>query len=971
MLLRTTLNIKLITVTDERQMTANTHASAGAEWAETLPAIVTAVMSELRPGRAAPVTLDASLDRDLGLDSLARVELASRIEATFGISLGEEVLAGAETVRDLLDAMLASRGVAVSAVAPETGPVQTAGSAAGAVPPAELATLTDVLAWHAARHPGRLHLRLYTDEDDGVQLSYGALLEEARAVACGLQAASIAPGDPVALMLGTGRDYFTAFFGVLLAGGICVPVYPPTRAQHMLEHVRRLAGILDNAYARALIVPGEAEPLARTLHAQVRSLRDVATVEGLSSRGGALQAVPAGPDEPALLQYTSGSTGAPKGVTLTHANLLANIRAMAEALDVRRDDVFVSWLPLYHDMGLIGGWLGSLHQAVPLILMSPLAFLARPARWPRAITRYRGSISGGPNFAYDLICRHVRDEDLASLDLSSWRVAFNGAEPVSAATIERVCERFARAGLRRQAIAPVYGLAENCVGLAFPPLGRGPLIDTIRREELARSGRAIPTDLSDPDAMRLVACGQPLAGHDVRVVDAAGFELPERREGRLQFRGPSATRGYWRNEEATRLLLDGDWRETGDLAYIADGDLYVTARIKDLIIRGGRNIHPTDIEAGVATIEGILPGRIAAFGDAGDGNGSERLIVVAETRKRAAPELEALRADINGRVAEIIGAPPDDVVLAPPNAIPRTSSGKIRRRACRALWRAGQIGAGTSPGWHQTLRLAGATLVGRVRRGLSASARLAFAAWAWSATVVLSPPAWLGALLLPKLSWRWKALRWASRTLFFLTGIPITARGAEQLADRPCVLVANHASYLDVLALVATLPRPVAFVAKAELRSAWYTRLPLERIGCAFVERFDRKRGLDDYRRIAAAAREGLSPLFFPEGTFRRAPGLMSFRMGAFACAVEADLPVVPIVLRGTRCILTSGSWFPRHGRIDVILTPPLIADAPDERWQAALSLRDRVRAAMLPLTGERDAADARPLVKAMPAPIA
>jgi 1-acyl-sn-glycerol-3-phosphate acyltransferase len=254
---------------------------------------------------------------------------------------------------------------------------------------------------------------------------------------------------------------------------------------------------------------------------------------------------------------------------------------------------------------------------------------------------------------------------------------------------------------------------------------------------------------------------------------------------------------------------------------------------------------------------------------------------------------------------------------------------------------------------------------------LSTSARLAFAAWAWSATVMLAPLAWLSAWALPKLSWRWTALRWTSRTLFFMAGIPITVRGEEELAERPCVLVANHASYLDVVALVAALPRPVAFVAKAELRNAWYTRLPLERIGCAFVERFDRKRGLDDYRRIAAAARRGFSPLFFPEGTFRRAPGLMSFRMGAFACATEAELPVVPIVLRGTRSILPSGSWFPRHGRIAVTLMPALNPNAGEERWQAALDLRDRVRAAMLPLTGERDAADARPLVKALPTAIA
>lgn len=946
-------------------MTGNhQHAHLGLQPAEQLLAIVAAVVREVRPAQAHLVSLEASIDRDLGLDSLARVELATRIESTFGTSLNEDVLTTAETVQDLLSAVLSVEGGprAAAGAATQAAVPAAASGAPGAVPPRELATLTDVLAWHGQTHPDREHVRFYADDGDGEGLTYCALLHEARGVARGLQAADVAPGDPVALMLGSSRDYFVAFCGTLIAGAICVPVYPPTRNQRIAEHVQRLAGILTNAGAAALIVPKEAQPLARTLQAQVDGLRIVTTVEMLSRHGDQPQAVRIAPHEPALLQYTSGSTGAPKGVTLTHANLLANIRAMAQALDVRRSDVFVSWLPLYHDMGLIGAWLGTLHQAVPLVLMSPLAFLARPTRWLRAISRSRGSISGGPNFAYELLARHVRDQDMKDLDLSSWRVAFSGAEPVNAATLERFCERFAAAGFRREALTPVYGLAENSVGLTFPPLGRGPVIDRVSREALAKTGRAVPTDAADAAALRLVACGQPLPGHDIRVVDMAGFELPERHEGRLQFRGPSATEGYWRNDEANRALLDGDWRETGDLAYIAEGDLYVTARVKDLIIRGGRNIHPADIEAGVAALDGVLPGRVAAFGDADAGSGSERLIVLAETRKRLPGDLDMLRAEINGLVTELAGAPPDEVVLAPPNAIPRTSSGKVRRQATRALWLSGRIGSGAQPTWQQTLRLGSVMAVGRGRKAMRTAGGVLFAAWAWLAVCLLSPIAWLGALLLPKLSWRWQAMRAASRLLFFSTGTPLVVRGLEQLDHRPCVLVANHASYLDVLALVAALPRPVSFVAKAELKAAWYTRLPMQRIGSTFVERFDRKQGLDDYRRIAAAARRGISPLFFPEGTFRRAPGLMPFRMGAFACAVEASLPVVPVALRGTRSILPAGSWFPRHGRVDVVVAPPIGVDDGKENWSAALALRERVRAQMLQLCGERDAAEAAPL---------
>ncbi|MFO1146092.1 MAG: AMP-binding protein [Rhodospirillales bacterium] len=340
---------------------------------------------------------------------------------------------------------------------------------------------------------------------------------------------------------------------------MCRP-YPPSRNSRIEEHAQRHLSILGNADARALIVPDEAKPLAQMPWAQCDSLRAVTTVEELAGRGGQRQPVAAAADDPALLQYTSGSTGAPKGVTLSHANLLANIRAMAEALQVAEGDVFVSWLPLYHDMGLIGAWLGSLHQATPLVLMSPLAFLARPARWLRAIDRFRGTISGGPNFAYELLLRQIRDAELEKLDLSSWRVAFNGAEPVSASTLERFSQRFAAAGLRRTAIAPVYGLAENSVGLAFPPLGRGPLVDAIDREQLARSGRAIPS--ADSRAIRVVACGRPLPGHDIRIVDAAGFELPGAARGTAAVSRALGEPRYWRNDVATRRLLAGDWRES-------------------------------------------------------------------------------------------------------------------------------------------------------------------------------------------------------------------------------------------------------------------------------------------------------------------------------------------------------------------------------------------------------------------------
>ena len=331
------------------------------------------------------------------------------------------------------------------------------------------------------------------------------------------------------------------------------------------------------------------------------------------------------------MQYTSGSTGDPKGVILSHDNLLANIRAMGRAAAVTSSDRFVSWLPLYHDMGLIGAWLGTMYHAVPLVLMPPTSFLARPSRWLWAIHRYRATISAGPNFAYEIVASKVRDGDLIGLDLSSWRLAFNGAEPVRAATLARFAARFAQYGFDRRALTPVYGLAESAVGLTFPPLGRGPLVERIDPLALAHDGTAKLSPDNAESSLEAVSCGRPLPGHEIRIVDDDGREDAARTEGRVEFRGPSATTGYHRNPDATKRLFHGDWLDTGDVGYIAGGELFLTSRAKDLIKRGGHNIHPYDLEAAVGDLAGIRKGCVAVFGMADRASGAERVVVVAET----------------------------------------------------------------------------------------------------------------------------------------------------------------------------------------------------------------------------------------------------------------------------------------------------------------------------------------------------
>ncbi|MEO5656191.1 MAG: AMP-binding protein, partial [Nitrospiria bacterium] len=899
------------------------------------------------PARA--LTLDSSLERDAGLDSLGRVELVLRIEQRFGVRLAEALMASAETPRDLLRGVLAREDQAAPAAALES--IEAGGTAIDGSPDGAR-TLVEALRWHLARHPDRPHVYLLDDQGGREALTYGALWAEAAAVAGGLRARGVGAGQAVAIMLPTSRDYFTGFTGILLAGGIPVPLYPPLRLAQIEDHVTRQTAILRNAAAAVMITVPEAKRLGRLLRTHVESLRHVLTIDDLRAPEDDLPSV--GAQDLALLQYTSGSTGTPKGVMLTHANLLANIRAMGQAVRATSEDVLVSWLPLYHDMGLIGAWLGSLYHAAPLVLMSPLSFLARPERWLKAIQTHRGTISAGPNFAFELCVRKISDEALAGLDLSSWRLAVNGAEPINPDTLARFIERFGPYGFRPETMAPVYGLAEASVGLAFPPLGRPPLIDRIDRTRFHAEGRAIPASPGDPAAMRVVACGRPLPEHQIRVADERGREAAEREVGRVEFQGPSATSGYYRNPEATRALFHGAWLDSGDLGYMAGGDLYLTGRAKELIIRAGRNLYPYELEDAVGAVPGIRKGCVAVFASGDHGAGTERLIVAAETRETDPARREALRERIRALALAVIQTAPDDVVLVPPHAVLKTSSGKIRRAACRDLYERGALGADRRAVWVQVGRMAAAGAGARALRGLRDAANALYAGYVWMAFALGFAAAGACAAALPDLRARQRAIRAIARAAFAAAGIPLMARGVDRVArGGPFVYAINHASYLDAPALIAVLPPGISFVAKRELANVRIARWFLHRLGTRLVERFNAAQGADDLEGLVAAVVEGQSVAVFPEGTFGRAPGIRPFRLGAFSVACRTGRPVVPVVIRGTRSILRDGSWFPRRGTITVTVGEPRAPDGAD--WSSALALRDAVRAKIVEGSGEPD----------------
>ena len=451
-----------------------------------------------------------------------------------------------------------------------------------------------------------------------------------------------------------------------------------------------------------------------------------------------------------------------------------------------------------------------------------------------------------------------------------------------------------------------------------------------------------------------MSCGASIPDHDLRVVDAGGLELPDRSEGQLQFRGPSATSGYYRNPEATKGLFDGEWVNTGDRAYLSEGNLYITGREKDVIIRGGRNIGPYELEEAVGGVAGIRRGCVAVFGSMDAASGTERVVVLAETREVDPSRHAEVRRRINELAVSLIGAPVDDVVLAPPHTVPKTSSGKIRRLAARDYYERGPLAVNPPAVWWQLVRLAIGGVLPQLRRGWRVARGLLFAAYAWLLFGALFSVVLAAAAISPGRR-TWQIAQRCARLFFWLCRIPLAMRGRENLPPSGAVVIAsNHTSYLDGAVLLAILPwRNNAFVAKRELREGFITRTLVTGLGAQFVERFDVQKSAEHADELAQAARRGVSLIVFPEGTLVRHTGLMPFRAGAFLSAAQAAIPVVPVALRGVRSVLRDGTWYPRRAPISVTVGAPVAPDGGD--WNAAVRLRDQVRKQILRHCGEPD----------------
>jgi acyl-CoA synthetase (AMP-forming)/AMP-acid ligase II len=564
----------------------------------------------------------------------------------------------------------------------------------GAGPIMDATTLAEMLVVRGESDPSTRWLTFLDHSGKEHYLSYGELLERSLRVFSALKQLGVRKSQPILILLPTSPDFLFSFFGTLLVEAVPVPLYPPVRMNELEQYASHLQAVIKDCGARCIIT---SEPLLHFLRWMARSAsHDLSlwtTQELLASGSQGHAEFPTGTSQDtALIQYTSGSTGIPKGVELTHGQLLSNIRSVAKVLNYREGDVGVSWLPLYHDMGLIGAILSTVHFSIPLVLLSPLDFIKSPKRWLWAIHRYRGTLSAAPNFAYSLCVRKLKDHELEGLDLSSWRVAINGAESIHPKTLEEFSERFRPYGFSRKAFVAAYGLAECTLAVTFSALDEEPRIRSYDRKILELEGRAVPVPTSnDSSTVRWVSVGLSVPSHRVRIVDQPGLELPERVVGQIAVQGPSVMKGYYQKPATTAEVLKEGWLYTGDLGFLDQGELYITGRSKDVIIKGGKNYYPQDIEVSASSVDGVRPGCVSAFGVPNPIHGTEEMVLVAETRIRSAQRRKWLMGEIIRKVHRDTGCSPDRVVLVPPGSVSKTSSGKIQRSLCRQRYLNGDL----------------------------------------------------------------------------------------------------------------------------------------------------------------------------------------------------------------------------------------------------------------------------------------
>lgn len=516
-------------------------------------------------------------------------------------------------------------------------------------------------------------------------LSFAKVLDAGRRAANFLLNRGVRRGQRIIILLPTSEEFLTSFFGALMAGAVPVPIASPLTFGSLDRYFQNLRNIIANSKCSFFLTNKRIkQSLADNAFAGIEPIEiiDVMDIGDEKRIHGGLPSLD--PADAAFIQYTSGTTGAPKGAVISNRAVMHNCNGIKLMMGVSSDAVAVSWLPLFHDMGLVGMLLTGLFLECQIHLMPPESFMMKPLRWLENISRYKGTISTAPNFSYKYCCKRIDDKDIDSLDLSSWKFALNGAEPVCAETVLDFQEKFSSAGFLPNAFLPVYGMAENSLAATFSSIDSPCRVQQIDRTILGSKHIAIAATAGAP-AVKVVSVGKPLPGQEISIVGADGEVLEEFHVGKIMIKSPSCMEGYFNNPEETEKVLQGGWLDTGDLGYMSSGRLYITGREKDLIIKMGRNYYPYDIERVAGEAEGVRNGCVAAFSVQNHETGSEDIVIMAETKLKGV-DLDAFKKRINASVLAALGVGADFIVPVPPKTIVKTSSGKIKRTDCQKIF---------------------------------------------------------------------------------------------------------------------------------------------------------------------------------------------------------------------------------------------------------------------------------------------